>query len=94
MGNLLLTFMALLLRFIDLADLPVAFHGDEGEFGLLARIILTGSKKVPLFGTAWLSMPNISFYFRAVSREIFGYSVFGFFPTVSPIHHRRYRNSI
>ena len=74
---LFLTVLGLALRMYDLVNLPRVFHGDEGEIGIIARYILTGSKPVPPFSVSWLSMPNISFYTRAISLAIFGDSVFG-----------------
>ena len=49
----LLTILALVLRTYDLVNLPRVFHGDEGEIGMLARKILTGSKTVPPFSVSW-----------------------------------------
>jgi 4-amino-4-deoxy-L-arabinose transferase-like glycosyltransferase len=67
----LLTLLAFGLRAYGLARYPAAFHGDEGEMGLMALAVLDG-KPVPFFGTGWSSLPNLYFYLQAGSLALLG----------------------
>ncbi len=67
---------ALLLRGLFVGSLPANFGGDEGSQGLSAVAILEGRSK-DIFGVGWFTVPNLFFFFQAVSLRIFGDSVFG-----------------
>lgn len=62
---------ALLLRIWDLGGIPGTLSGDEGSQGLEAIKVLRGAIANP-FGTGWLGVPTMSFYFNAPSIALLG----------------------
>jgi len=72
----LITLLALFLRLWRLETLPY-FHGDEGEFGLLALNVLQGDHPWRLFDLGWYGLPNLFNFFQAGSLAVFGNTVFG-----------------
>jgi 4-amino-4-deoxy-L-arabinose transferase-like glycosyltransferase len=73
---LTLTLLALLARVVLVDRIPQNFGGDEGEMGLMARLVLQGQLTDP-FITGWLSHPTLWFFMQALSLQIFGDGVFG-----------------
>ncbi len=59
------------LRLYHLSGIPGGIHGDETEFGLLARTVLAGQGPNP-FGTAFLGDPALYVYILALFLALFG----------------------
>jgi 4-amino-4-deoxy-L-arabinose transferase-like glycosyltransferase len=68
----LLMLLALLVRIWRLDSYPPFFHGDEGEMGMLALGILTGSDRLSPFAVRWLGHPTMFHYWQALTMAIFG----------------------
>jgi 4-amino-4-deoxy-L-arabinose transferase-like glycosyltransferase len=72
---------AVLLRFVDLAGIPVGPYIDESGRALVARAINTGQPVEGLpfsfFGTAWWGVPNLYFWLEAQALNIFGDNLLG-----------------
>jgi 4-amino-4-deoxy-L-arabinose transferase-like glycosyltransferase len=68
----LLMLLALLVRIWRLDSYPPFFHGDEGEMGMLALGILTGSDRLSPFVVRWLGHPTMFHYWQALTMAIFG----------------------
>ncbi|HEX2923613.1 MAG TPA: glycosyltransferase family 39 protein, partial [Chloroflexota bacterium] len=62
------------LRLFALADFPSGIHGDESEFGLIARSVLAGNGPNP-FGTAFFGDPALFVYLEAPFLALFGNSL-------------------
>jgi hypothetical protein len=73
---LALTLLALLTRAIFVDRIPQNFSGDEGEMGMMARLVLQGQLRDP-FITGWLSHPTLWFFMQGLSLQVFGNGVFG-----------------
>jgi 4-amino-4-deoxy-L-arabinose transferase-like glycosyltransferase len=72
---LALTAVAFGLRFVELATLPLAVHGDMARMGLGGRDLLAG---VPaLFSTGWANIPWLGFAPAAAGLAVFGDGLFG-----------------
>lgn len=71
-----LTSLALLLRAIDLTNIPYPFTGDEGSIGLEGRHILSGQIS-HMFITSWQSESSMSFLPWALSMAAWGQTIFG-----------------
>jgi hypothetical protein len=71
-----LIFIGLLARAVFVHRIPQNFGGDEGEMGMMARLVLQGELRNP-FITGWLSHPTLWFFMQAVSLRVFGDSIFG-----------------
>jgi hypothetical protein len=61
-----LLLLAFGLRVWNLGTIPETLGGDEGSQGLEAMRVLEGKISNP-FGTGWLGVPTMSFYFNALS---------------------------
>ncbi len=70
--------VALLLRLIQLENVPPLFHGDEGEMGVNALAIAqNNSSAPPFFGTgSFFSHPSMHYYMEALSIKVFGVTLF------------------
>lgn len=66
-----ITILGAALRMYDLERYPSGFHGDEGEFGLIAASVLQGNGPDP-FGTAFLGDPALYPYLLAPFLAVFG----------------------
>lgn len=73
MGGVLL--VALVLRAWSLETIPPTVSGDEGSQGLEAIRVLEGKITNP-FGTGWLGVPTMSFYFNALTIGPLGNTIF------------------
>jgi 4-amino-4-deoxy-L-arabinose transferase-like glycosyltransferase len=73
---LALTLAALLIRAIQIDQIPFPVHGDEGEMGQEARSLLRGTRANP-FGTLWLDHPSLWFYIQALGLAVFGNTLGG-----------------
>lgn len=73
LGGILLA--TLLLRIWQVGTIPPTLGGDEGSQGLEAMKVLNGEITNP-FGTGWLGVPTMSFYFNALSIALFGNTAF------------------
>ncbi|NJN16162.1 MAG: antitoxin family protein, partial [Oscillochloris sp.] len=62
---------ALCLRSWQIDAIPATLGGDEGSQGLEAVRVLNGEIQNP-FGTGWLGVPTMSFYFNAPTIALFG----------------------
>jgi hypothetical protein len=63
--------LALALRLWQLDNLPATLGGDEGSQGMEALAVLSGGIQNP-FGTGWLGVPTMSFYFNAPTIALLG----------------------
>ncbi len=70
-----LTLMALVLRLVQLSDLPPGFAGDEAAFGLEARRIAQGDF-IGLWSNVTLGHPSGHLYVTALFFKIGGESIF------------------
>jgi hypothetical protein len=71
-----LTVLALLARAVLVDRIPQNFGGDEGEMGMMARLVLQGELRDP-FITGWLSHPTLWFFIQGLSLQVFGNTIFG-----------------
>ncbi|MFQ6001441.1 MAG: ArnT family glycosyltransferase, partial [Anaerolineae bacterium] len=72
----LIVALGFLLLAYDLENIPPGFHGDEGESGMQALMILQG--QIPgLISVGWYHQPILAFAWHAVTMKIFGDTVFG-----------------
>ena len=62
---------AILVRAVDLADIPAVLSGDEAAMGLEALDVLEGRRANP-FATGWFSHPTLYFYLQAAFVNLFG----------------------
>jgi len=74
--------VALALRLYRLSDFLPTMHGDEGEMGELARLVLSGPSSpylmpLPLFATGFLNHPTLFHYLQALALLCFGNSLTG-----------------
>ena len=69
----LLVLTTILLRAINLENVPFLISGDEAAMGLEALDVLEGRRVNP-FATGWLSHPTLFFFMQAASLRIFGIS--------------------
>jgi hypothetical protein len=67
---------AFVLRAWHIETIPWTLGGDEGSQGLWARQVLQGQVK-EIFGTGWLSVPNLSFFWQAGWLELAGDNILG-----------------
>ena len=73
----------LVIRLYQIDDfLLPPLHGDEGEMGLLALLVLHNhnlppDQRVPLFGVAFLGHPTLFHYLQAAALLVFGQSGVG-----------------
>lgn len=72
----LIVLAAFLLRFVDLATVPLDVHGDFASMGLGARDILEGRVSA-LFATAWADLPWAAYLQPALAMRVFGDDLFG-----------------
>jgi hypothetical protein len=75
LGLLALVLLAFGLRIWHLGQIPETLGGDEGSQGLEAMRVLEGEISNP-FGTGWLGVPTMSFYFNALSIGPLGNTIF------------------
>ena len=68
--------IAAVLRIAGLETVPVHLHGEEGEFGFIARDTLIGRPAHP-FGVGWYTHPVLPFFFQGLAMAIFGDTIFG-----------------
>jgi 4-amino-4-deoxy-L-arabinose transferase-like glycosyltransferase len=69
----LITLVGLLLRVIDLPNLPPMVHGDEGEVGMLALRVLEGEEALPIFASTIFGQNPAGFpYLMAPLLALFG----------------------
>jgi len=62
--------VALAARVVDLADLPLAFHGDMAEMGLGGRDLLRG-RVASFVWVGWASIPRVGFLPAALGLALF-----------------------
>lgn len=72
LGGILL--LALLLRVWQLGSIPFTLGGDEGSQGLEALRVIANDLRNP-FGTGWLGVPTMSFFFNSLSLRLFGQTI-------------------
>ncbi len=70
-----ITLVGAALRLYDLEGYPSGVHGDEAEFGLIARSILDGRGPNP-FGVAFLGDPAMFLFVEAPFVALFGNTIF------------------
>jgi 4-amino-4-deoxy-L-arabinose transferase-like glycosyltransferase len=75
-GLAVLLLVALLVRVVDLENIPVNLGGDEAAWGLEALAMLDGKLENP-FATRWFGLPSLPFLFLGLSMKVFGASVAG-----------------
>lgn len=69
--------LALVLRLVNLENVPPLIHGDEGEMGVDALNIALGIPPISrFFGTGWFEHPSLHYYLEALSIRVFGISIF------------------
>lgn len=68
--------LAFAVRAFDLATIPRAFGGDEGEMGASAIDALHGRIDNP-FITGWFSHPTLFFFLQGLAMRLFGETIFG-----------------
>ena len=73
---LLLSMAALTLRGYGLESIPHNIHGDEGEMGMIAREVLSGTMRDP-FSTSWGLHPSLWFFLQALGLLLFGNNIGG-----------------
>ncbi|HYD47608.1 MAG TPA: glycosyltransferase family 39 protein, partial [Terriglobales bacterium] len=61
-----------MLRFVQIANIPVLIDGDEGRLGAWARKIWIAPDFPDLFGFGWNSFPNIGYTVQYALTPIFG----------------------
>ncbi|HVR29547.1 MAG TPA: hypothetical protein VMS86_08425, partial [Thermoanaerobaculia bacterium] len=66
---------AFLLRFVELATLPLAHHGDMAMMGLGSRELLRG--ETGWFGVGWAWIPWLGYAPGALAMRLFGDDLFG-----------------
>jgi hypothetical protein len=70
------TLAALLLRAVWINHVPYVFSGDEGSQALAAVDVLQGTLRNP-FGTGWLALPTLFFFWQADFMAFLGQNVAG-----------------
>ena len=75
-GLAVLLLVALLVRVVDLENIPVNLGGDEAAWGLEALGTLDGAMENP-FATRWFGLPSLPFLFLGLSMKVFGTTVAG-----------------
>ncbi|GAB4269832.1 MAG: hypothetical protein Kow0080_13800 [Candidatus Promineifilaceae bacterium] len=63
--------LALILRIWRVGTIPFTLTGDEASQGLEAVRVLSGSLRNP-FGTGWLGVPTMSFFFNSPTIQLLG----------------------
>ena len=63
--------ITILVRVWDIGSIPFILSGDECSQGIEALRVIRGEIRNP-FGTAWLSVPTMSFYFQSLSFRLLG----------------------
>lgn len=71
---LALTLLAFGLRIWQVGTLPQTLNGDEGSQGLEAVRVINGGLRNP-FGTGWLGVPSMSFFFNSLTIRWMGQTV-------------------
>jgi 4-amino-4-deoxy-L-arabinose transferase-like glycosyltransferase/SAM-dependent methyltransferase len=71
-----ISLVALLLRYVDLAEIPYLLAGDEANMGHEAVRILNGELTNP-FITGWFSHPTLFYFILALPIRAFGQSIDG-----------------
>ncbi len=71
---LALVLVAFLLRVWQIGTLPKTLNGDEASQGLEAIRVINGGLRNP-FGTGWLGVPSMSFFFNSLSIRFMGRTV-------------------
>ena len=72
LGLAVVLIVALLVRVVNLGNIPVNLGGDEGTWGNGARAMLAGGVLANPFTTRWLSFPSLAFLILGASMRIFG----------------------
>lgn len=72
----LLFFVALVVRLVNLSQNPFMLNGIEASLGLNAVQIIEGQLRNP-FGTGWLTNPTLLLYFMTLPVRLFGPTVLG-----------------
>jgi uncharacterized membrane protein len=72
----LLVLLALVLRTVDLAHIPLAMHNDEAAMAMEAVNVIEGSLSNP-FAIGWYSHPTLWFYLVSFSLRLFGETLTG-----------------
>lgn len=75
LGVIALVVIAFILRVWQVGVLPETLNGDEASQGLEAISVIKGTLRNP-FGTGWLGVPSMSFFFNSVTIRLFGPTVF------------------
>lgn len=75
-GLAVLLLVALLVRVVDIENIPVNLGGDEASWGLEALAMLDGGLENP-FATRWFGLPSLPFLFLRLAMKIFGTTVAG-----------------
>ena len=70
-----ITLLAFLLRVWQVGTIPYTLSGDEASQGLEAIRVLEGQLRNP-FGTGWLGVPTMSFFFNSLTIGAFGQTPF------------------
>ena len=68
--------LACLLRVWRVGELPFTLGGDEASQGLEAIQVIEGVLRNP-FGTGWLGVPTMSFFYNSLTIRLFGQTVLG-----------------
>lgn len=71
---LALTALAFVLRAWQVGTLPQTLNGDEGSQGLEAVRVINGELRNP-FGTGWLGVPSMSFFFNSLTIRFMGQTI-------------------
>jgi 4-amino-4-deoxy-L-arabinose transferase-like glycosyltransferase len=77
LGLAVLLLIALLVRTVNLDNIPVNLGGDEGTWGNEARAMLAGGVLSNPFTTRWLGFPSLAFLILGAAMRIFGETVAG-----------------
>ena len=72
----LIVVVAFALRAWRVAEIPQTLGGDEGEQGVETLRVLSGDLRNP-FVTGWYSVATLSFYFNAITVDLFGGTILG-----------------
>jgi hypothetical protein len=75
-GLVVLLLVALLVRVVDIENIPVNLGGDEASWGLEALATMDGELENP-FATRWFGLPSLPFLFLRLSMKVFGTTVAG-----------------
>lgn len=75
-GLAVLLLVSLLVRVVDIENIPVNLGGDEAAWGLEALGILNGGLENP-FATRWFGLPSLPFLFLGLSMKVFGTTITG-----------------